>query len=361
MEKNGGFKMKKQENFQSCIQKQQLLDLFELYKPYIPNVYRQVFMEFVQKEDKEKDENYPHYQVVVDYLRKFDECVKAGKSRPIFPKKIRRTLRQKSTMVHYLDSILPSTIESMLLRNPRLDREAKQFICLYYGIDGRKHSIAEIQKRNPNLTESYILSKVYRTVKELRKGEQEIQEEQSQSAQFLKQLQEKFILNQYLLTATERKVVSNYYGLSGVKKSLLELANEMYMSQSNVQKLLNHGTYTVLHSDVFRQGEMVESLTVLRDGKVQESDLRPLRLIVKQVLDTEEIPINDAEKQILNRYYGFHTSKVMSLQELSILYHIPVEELQPYFIELVKYVLNYVDRKQFKTEDHKKLEKRMIK
>ena len=361
MEKNGGFKMKKQENFQSCIQKQQLLDLFELYKPYIPNVYRQVFMEFVQKEDKEKDENYPHYQVVVDYLRKFDECVKAGKPRPIFPKKIRRTLRQKSTMVRYLDSIRPSEIESMLLRNPRLDREAKQFICLYYGIDSRKHSIAEIQKRNPNLTESYILSKVYCTVKELRKGEQEIQEEQSQSAQFLKQLQEKFILNQYLLTATERKVVSNYYGLSGVKKSLLELANEMYMSQSDVKKLLNHGTYTVLHSDVFRQGYMVESLTVLRDGEVQESDLRPLRLIVKQVLDTEEIPINDAEKQILNRYYGFRASKVMSLQELSDFYNIPVEELQPYFIELVKYVLNYVDRKQFETEDHKKLEKRMMK
>ena len=43
-------------------------------------------------------------------------------------------------MVHYLDSILPSTIESMLLHNPRLDREAKQFICLYYGIDGRKRN-----------------------------------------------------------------------------------------------------------------------------------------------------------------------------------------------------------------------------
>ena len=326
---------------------QQLLDLYYVYEPYIPLPDQKKFIEILEQKDRKSCNGYSCYLNVVNFLKKCDIATRNGQPLPSYTKK-RQIVLKKEAVIHALDSVLPNTIEKLLKKYSSIPHQARQFLILYYGIGCHRHTISEIQKKYPSFSEHTILQQIYYSLKRLKKLEKEQQSQLSELERHVQQVKEKFAFNQYVLTPPERRIVDEYYGITKPKKTIAKLAQEQHLSISKTKELLQHGTYLVVHSDALSEGPIADSFTALRDDQeeVKESDLRPLRLIVQQILDENGKEISASQYTVLNLFYGFQTTKVMSISEISEYYQVPIQDMYLYIKETIRYLLNFISKEQ---------------
>ena len=187
-------------------------------------------------------------------------------------------------------------------------------------------------------------------IKKLQYGKKE---EHPEINEMKRKLKEKFILGSFQLSKREMKLLDAYYGLTGEKQTIDELASIYHCSKDSILKKIHYASETVLKANSYTNPAIVKALQNISiepssDKQIQDREIRALRLRVKQSIYLSVCPLTFSQKKLLDLFYGLSDDKgVMSTEELSEKYQIPLDTLRFYLYETVRYILNYVTETEF--------------
>lgn len=325
--------------------------IYYLYQPYIPEEYQKAYEQMSSLNEKER-EKYPElYEKYNDVNRFLVRCERAVKQKSSLPKfSVQKKVVKKDVRETKINSLFPGEVKNMLDNSIELSEEERKLLCQFYGIGTTKHSLEQLQEMYLIPNRNILKNRIYHALETLEQGRKNEHPEQNEMRSKLK---EKFVVGSLQLSKTEAKLLDFYYGITGPRKSLEELSRIYHLSQASLMKKIHYASNTVLNANAYTNPAMIKAIQNLstksgKDNVIQDREIRPLRLLVKQSIYLSVCPLTFSQKKLLDSFYGLSDDKgVMSTEELAEKYQIPLNTLRFYLYETVRYILNYVTETEF--------------
>ena len=152
------------------------------------------------------------------------------------------------------------------------------------------------------------------------------------------------------------KLLDAYYGLTGEKQTIDELASIYHCSKDSILKKIHYASETVLKANSYTNPAIVKALQNISiepssDKQIQDREIRALRLPVKQSIYLNMCPLTSSQAKVLDLFYGLSNElTTMSTEEIAMKYQIPEDVLRYYLYETVRYVLNYITEIEFQEQ-----------
>ena len=329
-------------------------DIYYIYQPFIPVEFQTAY-ECLKKIPLDQHIRYPEfskkYLIVCDYLNKCEQAIANKKSLPKFPSSIKEVQVDKKEQE--LISLFPGEVKSMLDNSAELSSAERTLLCLFYGIGTTKHSLEQLQQMYSISNRNILKNKIYHLIKKLQYGKKE---EHPEINEMKRKLKEKFILGSFQLSKREMKLLDAYYGLTGEKQTIDELASIYHCSKDSILKKIHYASETVLKANSYTNPAIVKALQNISiepssDKQIQDREIRALRLPVKQSVYLNMCPLTSSQAKVLDLFYGLSNElTTMSTEEIAMKYQIPVDVLRYYLYETVRYVLNYITEIEFQEQ-----------
>lgn len=328
--------------------------IYYLYQPYIPEDYQDAY-EHINALDEAERKKYPElyekYSVVNRYLLRCDQAVKQGNSLPSFV--VRKQTTKQDPRELKINALFPGEVRNMLDCSIELSEEERKLVCLFYGIGTTKHTLEQLQQMYSIPNRNILKNQIYNLIEKLQHGKKDEHPEQNEMRRKLK---EKFVLGSLQLSKGEVRLLDAYYGLTGKKKSIEELSRIYHTSKASLKKKIHYASETVLKANTYTNPAIVKALQNIsiepgKDKQIQDRDIRALRLPIKQSIYLNVCPLSPSQKKLLDLFYGLSDDRaIMTSEELSNKYQIPLDALRYYLYETVRYVLNYVTEIEFQEQ-----------
>lgn len=328
--------------------------IYYLYQPYIPEDYQDAYEHINALEEAERKkypELYEKYSVVNRYLLRCDQAVKQGNSLPGFV--ARKQPAKQDARELKINALFPGEVRNMLDCSMELSDEERKLLCLFYGIGTTKHSLEQLQQIYSIPNRNILKNQIYNLIEKLQHGKKDKHPEQNEMSRRIK---EKFILGSLQLSKGEVRLLDAYYGLTGKKKTIEELSRIYHTPKDSLMKKIHYASETVLKANTYTNPAIVKALQNIsiepdKDKQIQDCEIRALRLPVKQSIYLNVCPLSPSQKKLLDLFYGLSDdTAIMSSEELSNKYQIPLDALRYYLYETVRYVLNYVTEIEFQEQ-----------
>lgn len=328
--------------------------IYYLYQPYIPEEYQTAYehINSLDEEERKKDsELYEKYSAVNRYLLRCDQAVKQGNSLPSFV--VRKQTTKQDPRELKINALFPGEVRNMLDCSIELSEEERKLVCLFYGIGTTKHTLEQLQQMYSIPNRNILKNQIYNLIEKLQHGKKDEHPEQNEMRRKLK---EKFVLGSLQLSKGEVRLLDAYYGLTGKKKSIEELSRIYHTSKASLKKKIHYASETVLKANTYTNPAIVKALQNIsiepgKDKQIQDRDIRALRLPIKQSIYLNVCPLSPSQKKLLDLFYGLSDDRaIMTSEELSNKYQIPLDALRYYLYETVRYVLNYVTEIEFQEQ-----------
>ncbi len=328
--------------------------IYYLYQPYIPEDYQTAYehINSLDEGERKKDsELYEKYSAVNRYLLRCDQAVKQGNSLPSFV--VRKQTTKQDPRELKINALFPGEVRNMLDCSIELSEEERKLVCLFYGIGTTKHTLEQLQQMYSIPNRNILKNQIYNLIEKLQHGKKDEHPEQNEMRRKLK---EKFVLGSLQLSKGEVRLLDAYYGLTGKKKSIEELSRIYHTSKASLKKKIHYASETVLKANTYTNPAIVKALQNIsiepgKDKQIQDRDIRALRLPIKQSIYLNVCPLSPSQKKLLDLFYGLSDDRaIMTSEELSNKYQIPLDALRYYLYETVRYVLNYVTEIEFQEQ-----------